>query len=472
MSPTRRLMLIALAVLLAGSALAWIQVRLRREPRPVGLVVLSLQEEGDGMVAVELTGLRACLEAGMAPSGRAVLRGERGTHGAGVEVLEARVSARKVAEFLQIQLELSAPGQRHQYLSFGPGDPGAVLQDALHQLGGRPEDLAHLMPRQRSHQWTVLEALAEGPQAEDLEGRCRRALEREPDAPLLWTSLGRCLSRRLTAPGPKDTVELLKELALTHQAAMQDASGNAWLAASQGLFQLEHGEGDLAMEDAFKALEASPWSLDLLDLLAHAARKAGLLEASMRVLRLQGQWMGKGHWQHGATDLVLAYRNDWGAFENGLRQCRPTPQTAFLRAFACLLRGRPEEAAPWLDMAARKTDFEGRLAGGLRLWVRGQRQEALGHYRSLFTDLKRQGCADGELVLRLAEAFALAESPDEAEAAATWAVDQGFLARPWYEESPFLTPLQARPSWKTLMDRIDDLHHERTRRHPDHRFGI
>jgi len=424
------------------------------------------------MVALELTGLRACLEAGMAPSGRAVLRSERGTPGEGIEVLHARLSARKVAEFLQIRLELGPPGQRHQYLSFGPGEPGVVLQEALRHLGGRPEDLAVLMPRQRAHQWTMLEALAQGSQGEDLEGRCRRALEREPDAPLLWASLGRCLSRRLAAPGPKDTAGLLKELAATHEAAQDGAPGNAWLAASRGIFQLEHGQGDVALDEAFRTLEASPWSLDLLELLAHAARKAGLLEASMRVLRLEGQWVGKGHWQHGATDLVLAYRGDWGAFENGLRQCRPTPQTAFLRAFACLLRGRPEEAGPWLDMAARKTDFEGRLAGGLRLWLRGQRQEALGHYRSLFTDLKRQGCADGELVLRLAEAFALAESLDEAEAAAVWAADQGFLARPWYEESPFLAPLQTRPTWKALLDRIDTLHLVRARRHPDHRFGL
>lgn len=468
----RRLALFVALILALGGLLGWVQVRLGEEPPPIQVVLLGLQEEGDGLVAQELKGLRTCLEVGLAPSGRSVLRAEQGVPGPDVAVLEARLSARRVAEFLQVRLDLGRRGQRPRPLNFGPGEPSQVLQQALAALGGRPDDLARLLPRQRVHQWTLLEALADGLEVDDLEQRCRRALDREPDVPLLWTALGRCLSRRLQVPAPRDVASLLQELEATHRNALAIAPRHPWLTAAWSAFQIDHGRPDLAVEEIFQILDANPWNLDLLDLLSQAARRAGLLDGAQRVLRLQGQWLGKGQWQHGPADLALAYRGDWGAFEAGLRQCEPSPHTAFLRAYACLLRGRPDEAGPWFELATRKADFEGRLAQAMLHWLQGRQGTAQDLLQVLDADLRRLGAADGELALRLAEAQALAGAHQAAQDMAAWAVTQGFLVRSWLEESPFLAPLQGRPGWASLLDDADARHQAMARRFPAHRFGI
>ncbi len=474
----RRFLWIVASILLAGLGLAALLIRTFPARPPMVRLAVGVTALPGGISLDELKGLRVVLAACIEHDNHLpVSEVEKLGEGA-LPTSRLTLGARRVGNQLQLDLVLVYETGVEEAFRLGPGDFREVYSALLRRLRLQDTGVDHLLPKGAEASWTIVRALSYVPAQPlpPLQEACRRALEGEPDCPLLWGARALATHVGLANGTSKDPLDL-KRCDDYFRRSLALAPRTPMLVYLYSYFKAETGDVSDALDLAFDAAPYKPYSLYLLGAEAYAARQAGLLDGARRALAEQERLVGPIRWFGNSVENTWLYYGEWQRFEDALGLSGPTdadPYLDFYRGYIRLVRGRPQEAAPFFARCARNPGAPGdfaRLGYVYHLSLQGEPAQALEALRTMYASRVPIATADGELTFKMAEAFARLDARDEAMEVARRAVREGFTCLRWYEESPLLISLHTHPDWKALRRTLQDQQTHLQSRYPTERFG-
>lgn len=474
----RRFLWVLVSILLAGAGLA--AVLMDRFPARPGMTRLSVGVAAvpGGVSTGELKGLRLLLAACIEDDNHLPVSEEEKLGEEALPTSRLTLGGRRVGEFLELDLTLTHPTGVRETFRMGPGDFREVYRALLKRLRLRDTGVDRLLPSRPGAGWSVVQALSYVPAQPmpPVGDALQRALEVEPTCPLLWGARALVIHVELANGTSRDPMDLQRcDEAFRESLAL--APRTPVLVYLFAIFKAETGDVSEALDLTFEAAPYKPYSLYLLGAEAYAARQAGLWEGARRAVAEQERHVGPLRWFANSVENTWLYTGEWQRFEDALGTSGPTdadPYLDFYRGYIRLLRGRSREAAPFFARCARNPGAPGdfaRLGNVYHLYLGGEPAQALEALRTMYASRLPLATADGELTLKLAEAFARLGAPEEALEAAHRAVQQGFTCLRWFDESPLLRDLHGHPEWKTLRRTVQDRLTQLQTRYPSERFG-
>ncbi len=481
MGPMRlphRFLWLAATILVVGTGLGALLARAYPARLPVNRLSIGLAMVPGGVSRDELKGLRVLLAACVEDDNHIpVTELEKLDEGA-LPTTRLRLGARRVGERLLLEGSIDHGEGLEEPFRIGPGEVRQVYRGLLERMGLRTAGVDRMLPRRPEATWVVVRALSYVPAQPlpPLQEACQKALQEEPDCALLWGA--RALVNHVAlSNGTAQEASDLKRCDQDFRRALSLAPRTPLLVYLYAFFKSETGDVSEALDLTFEAAPHRPYSLYILAAQAYAARQAGLLEGARRSVARQEQLVGALRWFGNSVENTWLYTGELQRFEDALGTGGPAdsePYLDFYRGYIRLLRGRALEAAPYFERCARHPGAPGdfsRLGNVYHLHLRGETGAALEALRAMDASRLPLATADGELTFKIAEAYALLGAPTEAFESAQRALRQGFACLRWYEESPLMLPLQARPEWKELRAALQEQQTHFQAKYPSERFG-
>lgn len=474
----RRFLWVLASILLAGAGLAgYLIQRFPARPAMVRLSVGVAAVPG-GVSTGELKGLRMLLAACIEDDNHLPVSEEEKLGEEALPTSRLLLGGRRVGELLELDLSLTHPMGVRETFRIGPGTFREVYHALLRRMKLRDTGVDRLLPQRSEAGWGVVQALSYVPAQPlpPLRDALQRALEEEPECPLLWGARALVIHVELANGTSRDPMDL-QRCDEAFRKSLDLAPRTPVLVYLYAYFKAETGDVSEALDLAFDAAPYKPYSLYLLGAEAYAARQAGLWLGARRAVAEQERHVGAIRWFGNSVENTWLYTGEWQRFEDALGTSGPTdadPYLDFYRGYIRLLRGRSQEAVPFFARCARNPGAPGdfaRLGNVYHLYLRGEAVQALEALRTMYASRLPLATADGELTLKMAEAFARLGALEEALEAAHRAVHQGFTCLRWFEESPLLIPLHGHPEWKTLRRTVQDRLTQLQAKYPSERFG-
>jgi hypothetical protein len=330
---------------------------------------------------------------------------------------------------------------------------------------GLPKHAVRITPASPELFWVLLRASVmrtQGQNLEVVEDLTRRVVEREPDCAQGWTLLGHIHYQKTLSHPERLAAERL-ETEANFQRALALAPHYPPSATGLALLKADTGNHREALELLLAARKQHPHSSSVLNGISYVTQEAGMLGLARRALALEDQNRFR-RLKPGSVDVLYLYTGEWDRFEISLR-AQPGHQhgvdgvIAFDQGYLALLRNDRVGAHQAFHQAADSNGgypYLQRLSRIYDLMLEERSAEALREARTL--DEERVGMQepDGELNLRLAEAYALLGDRGRGMEMCTRAFAQGFGYTEWFERSPFLGPLRDHPRWKLLIQHMKE----------------
>jgi tetratricopeptide (TPR) repeat protein len=335
---------------------------------------------------------------------------------------------------------------------------------------------ARLLPRSPETAWELFELASNPPnqfRSTEMRDRLERMTALAPECALVWCLLGSAANQEILARNdwkPEDRA--LAESCL--RRALELMPGLPLAAGELAQMFSDFGENRAALEVLARAIRMHPHSEVLLRRLAYSARNAGLLDLAGEAIRARETWMGRLF----GIENALLYAGEIDRFEAGLlaeaQAVASEPAHRFYLGYAALARGDRNEALRRLrkDKEAWSDSRFGQIGFSLWAFLEGRTQDSLASLEKLVQQHLSLRSPDGEFVVKLAELMTLHGHEHRAVDLATRAASHGFGCVRWYEQSPFLAPIQKSLRFQALLHTLRDRQEAMADRFPASAFGF
>lgn len=339
-----------------------------------------------------------------------------------------------------------------------------------------PDRLGHLLPPSEELTWELLTLASQRARLSDVPGlkaRMEQLIQAAPDC-----ALARCLHGAATYQDlfarPDWRAEARAQAEGSLNQALTLLPGLPFAAAESALMYSDFGENRPALEVLSKALAIHPNAELLLRRLAYTARNGGLLDLARRACQKREACVG---FNSGIENTHL-YLGALAHFEAGVRTQAQheglEPSIRFYLGYISLLRGDQSEALQRLKSSPLPWGNSrfGQLGYALCTFLEGQRSESRAALEGLVQQHLKLRAPDGEFILKLAELMALHGELNGALDLCVRAASHGFGCVPWYEQSPFLTPVRGMLKFQALLQTLRERQAAMASQFPVGRFGL
>ncbi len=349
---------------------------------------------------------------------------------------------------------------RHQ-VAWQPFElPALPPRRALEALAARvdlPLDRTALdawLPQRPEVFWAALDL---GPHPAS-RGRAEALARLEPPSGLLMARHARALRQALWDL-PEDGRRLWEEARDWSARAVAKAPESPAALAEWAHHAIHAGEGRTVLPRLLEIQRRNPRSPDLAYLVSYAARYAGRLDLATAALDRQAALDPRAA-ALPPSQTARLYAGDLEGFERGLGGSSGGTWRAYgglQRGRLALFRGdrngaRGHFQRAWEDADSHRT---GRDLAGAYLAALGERpSEAPALIQGLERQRRERGLCDGELVLMMSEAAALAGDASLAQDLADQAYTEGFSCSRWFRKNPLLESLRGSQRWEGLLQRV------------------
>lgn len=350
------------------------------------------------------------------------------------------------------------PGRPGPWIPFDlPARPPREAFQALGSLLGLPLERGAIeawLPQRPEVFWAALD-LGPHPASRD---RAEALARLEPPSGLLMARHARALRQALWDL-PEDGRRLWEEARDWSARAVARAPESPAALAEWAHHAIHAGEGRTVLPRLLEVQRRNPRSPDLAYLVSYAARYAGRLDLATAALDRQAALDPRAA-ALPPSQTARLYAGDLEGFERGLDGASGGTWRAYgglQRGRLALFRGDRNGARGHFQRAREDADSHrtGRDLAGAYLAALGERpSEAPALIQGLERQRRERGLCDGELVLMMSEAAALAGDACLAQQLAEQAYTEGFACSRWFLANPLLEPLHGTPRWEGLLQRV------------------
>ena len=214
------------------------------------------------------------------------------------------------------------------------------------------------------------------------------------------------------------------------------------------MYWIETGELEAAAANVREVLRLNPNYPFAHFWLSQIYRYAGLLDESLEAVERATQL--DPHVARGSTHNTYLYAGRAGDFLRTLPD-DGSARTMFYRGLGHLYQGATQEAVLAFDRAFEKDPalLHARIGRAMRFGVTGPHEQGVALLRTIPTD----GIPDGEMLYKIAQAYALAGRNDMALRLLARAIDQDFFCAPYIERDALLASLRGDARYTEVVQR-------------------
>lgn len=294
----------------------------------------------------------------------------------------------------------------------------------------------------------------------DAIGMLEKSVETDPNYSLAWAYLGRAysISALQYFSGRKDYLKA--EAAYDQALALSPSEFEPRILIA--ILYTETNRAEEAATILRQVLEANPNHAGALWQLSYTYRYAGMLKESIEEGERARQ-LDTNLSSHQFNSYF--YAGEYEKFINSL-PTREDYYVIFYRGLGYYYQGDHERAATAFDRAYELNHLTviSQIGKAFRLAIAAQELEGIELLKAAESKTEKGGVADGEIIYKLAQAYAVLGEKAAALRMLRRSIEGGFFCYPYFASDPLLENIRGETLYPTIMDMARNRHEEFKRR--------